>query len=425
MKKTWALIAAINAVVLYNALVHDTDAGYDAKDHLDYAVCLSEGRLPGPECSAEYYSPPLPYVPAALWHRVARGREATARAGLVANVGWSLAICWLVVALCRLRFPAGSPQELWSLALLGCLPVYYRTLAMLRGEPALAAMLLAAAYLVERKKPPLWSGAVFGLALLCRQWAVFALPALAWGAKKTRAAGLFLAAAVLVGGWFYASLRARYGSAAQWARQPEPPQTAASVAKRLLGFDIGAIIDPLGCYRVNEVWPVLYADTWTDAQGYFLIYGVDEAGRHVYGSDLIRSEDWLRAGNYQALRPWLALALLLALGPTLAMAWGLWEGFVDRRLAALVAASTLLGLVAWLEIFSPSRGHVIKASYVLQAFPFLALLGGEAAARWPKGARRGLAACCAALFLLSFTRHPSSHGRHSQPLYTPAGSSLQ
>src|SRR5262245_8754319 len=56
------LHAIINGIVLYNVARHDVHVGYDASDHLGYARTLAQWRLPGPQDSSEFFSPPLPYA---------------------------------------------------------------------------------------------------------------------------------------------------------------------------------------------------------------------------------------------------------------------------------------------------------------------------------------------------------------------------
>lgn len=56
------LLIAINGIVLSNAVRHDPRVGYDAADHLKYIEVLSEYRLPTRSDTAEFFSPPLPYL---------------------------------------------------------------------------------------------------------------------------------------------------------------------------------------------------------------------------------------------------------------------------------------------------------------------------------------------------------------------------
>ncbi len=52
----------INGVVLTNAILHDPNFGPDATHHLTYVATLAKLHLPTQLESAEYYSPPLPYL---------------------------------------------------------------------------------------------------------------------------------------------------------------------------------------------------------------------------------------------------------------------------------------------------------------------------------------------------------------------------
>jgi hypothetical protein len=171
--------------------------------------------------------------------------------------------------------------------------------------------------------------------------------------------------------------------------------------------------DPVRPSFKGQFAPVLYADTWGDYYGYFLLYAYDArgAGRFIPPSDweglLDRDSQppWLvtnrfsrspylgRVNALSLLPTGLALGgLLLGLGCVPRMA-GREEGAVAgvRALAllALVVAVSLIGYVLALLTVpaseipgSPqSMGTTIKASYVLQVFPLLALLAAEAGVR--------------------------------------------
>ena len=51
----------VNGLVLFNAVLHDPTIQYDGEDHLAYISALAQLRLPTPQDSREFFSPPLPY----------------------------------------------------------------------------------------------------------------------------------------------------------------------------------------------------------------------------------------------------------------------------------------------------------------------------------------------------------------------------
>ncbi len=137
-----------------------------------YVDVLSHGRLPGPDESTEFFAAPLPYALPALLYAVGTDRwGVVVKAAQLQNVAWSI----------------GLTLALWTLLLLGTLPVYYKTFAFVRGEP-LAAFLAVVA--VERSLS-IWAsqgarrgqwlglGATLGLLMLAKQWGAFVVVAVA------------------------------------------------------------------------------------------------------------------------------------------------------------------------------------------------------------------------------------------------------
>ena len=54
-----ALVAALAIVAGWNAYKYPSGAGYDVRQHQEYAdLLIHHGELPGPETRSEYYTPP-------------------------------------------------------------------------------------------------------------------------------------------------------------------------------------------------------------------------------------------------------------------------------------------------------------------------------------------------------------------------------
>ena len=161
-----ALLGLLGAVALWNAFVYPPMGGFDAREHIDYAHGVLDGRLP---TGGAYYTPPGFYVAAALAIRLGEelGMTEPERAALFLNVLCVVGSGLLVLALARLLLP-GRPLARWSaLAFFICCPVVLKTSAMFHPQPL--AMLLAllafwiTARMIVRCDYRLWSW--FGLAL--------------------------------------------------------------------------------------------------------------------------------------------------------------------------------------------------------------------------------------------------------------------
>src|SRR5688572_20223038 len=184
----WAVIAlyiAINGVVFYNARRHDPGIGYDSDAHLHYLITLSEGRLPTRDDTGEFFSPPLPYVPGAIAMALGKGPECSFKIAQYAQFGFSLVLTFFLLQICGLIRKNDDRLGLLALLCLGMIPAYYKTFAMIRGEPLLATLAVVAAYVAIRtfaacSRMPVAGAIVLGLMLggaaISRQWGIFLIP---------------------------------------------------------------------------------------------------------------------------------------------------------------------------------------------------------------------------------------------------------
>ncbi len=412
----------VNGLVFVNAYLHDPHIGYDTRQHLRYVQALSEGRLPTPEDSDEYFSPPLPYaLPALLMVAAGMDLTAAAQSAQYVNVLLSIGLTLYLIKACHL-LSASSALKLGALAFLGILPVYYKTFAFVRGEPYVvffSVLILYYALLVSvRKQFTLANAALLGLSMggcaLSRQWGILLLPAVflffvlqwirlpRWRPAIARTFGLCLVLVAATSGWFYVSLYARFDSMAAFNRDPA---ARFSLANQPLEFYVGLDLQALFTMPVRPNFPnqfpsIFYADVWGDYWGYFSVYGRDtRAGTFLDGPALYRvlsqdgHPDWLET-NYETQGAYLGRVNLVSLFPTaiaiisLAMgAVGLVKRWRDRALMAgewdtyaflLLAIGTVMAGYLWFLIMypSPGKGDTIKASFVLHIFPYVALLVG-------------------------------------------------
>ncbi len=444
---------AINLIVLLNAILHDPRFGYDAPGHIAYVKTLADRRLPTPADSHEFFSPPLPYVPAAIAWKLFDGASSEGRqiaalktAQLVQFLG-SIVTCWSVLAIAKL-IRADRWMALASLIALGMVPAYYRTFAMVRGEPMMVALLMLGTYHALRcfavDRPTVIRAGVAGLflggAMLSRQWALLALPALAlvgvWRLvvdSETRrptfvAALVILVTSATVGGWFYVHLHQEYGSMRAFNRAPEEEleskesDVSPSVFRSLLHAPVRH------AYQDHPAW-LFYADTWGDYWRYFLISARDQKGRlvkSVQTDRLVRSGK-AKSSNSFTMPAYLGRVCVVSIVPSVfllsGLGFGLWQlktwrtkqfpvsagcpgtvtpdprphgdesrvseydaqtpepcgGACVLPVIAMMTVTSLAGYVWFVWTYPNDHLDTVKASYMLQILPLLAI---SAAAMW-------------------------------------------
>lgn len=201
----------------------------------------------------------------------------------VAECVISLGLNFYLVKLCDLIRPAVCHLKVTSLALLGMLPVYYKTFSFVRGEPLLAFLSVLAAYItlmVFVKKRggranTIALGVCLGLLILTRQWGLFLLPAcivfvaiLMLKRKQERSCllkdvVLSLALAVVAGGWFYGYPYKEFGTATVFNRPPRPTFSFSNQPTEYyfgLGLD-KLFTDPVRRSFPNRCPPIFYSET--------------------------------------------------------------------------------------------------------------------------------------------------------------------
>jgi hypothetical protein len=415
------ILIAMLVLCLANALLHDPYVGYDVDDHIAYIKSLVQARLPDIEDSDEFFSPPLPYIIPALFHGVFNlSIFLTLKLAQLINVLLALGSALAVLRICN-RVLAGSHQcqNLTLISLLS-LPVFYKSHAFIRAEPYLVFfILLYVEQLINlwkaRVKPAhfsLYSGGLFGAALLSRQWGILVLPAvflfafLLLRVQSERRTRLFVAFTVsgfiafLISGWFYISLWVRFGSLTTFNREPTEHF---SLKNKAVSFYIGGgndrlFSDPIRDSFDNQLLPIFYTETWGDYWQYYLVYGKDLRTQDpIQGDRLFRAlqEDplptWLHTNRYE-IAQYLGRVNLISLIPTgtalLCFACGVmvsirsifnqasYSDSLHIPLFTTIILSTLLGYLWFLIQYPSPDGDTIKATYVLQIFPFIALLIG-------------------------------------------------
>jgi len=259
-------------------------------------------------------------------------------------------------------------------------------------------------------------GLLLGLCILSRQWAFFLFPAFALVALITKrhiamlkCAAISGVIALLVGGWFYGLLLARYGTVIAFNRDPQP---GSLFATQPLNFYASLPARELftrptrGAFP-NALLPIFYTETWGDYWGYF---SSDRAG------DPPPRQRYLGRVNAVSVMP---TALLLT-----GVAFGLWcvvriirtrdAADVPSLLYATCAAVILWSAIGygWFLLRYPDRtgdGDTVKATYMLHAFPLLAILAATVLTR-VRG--RALWVCAGLLVVVMIHNLPAMVTRH-------------
>lgn len=413
-----ALYAAINLLVLVNALLHSPYVGYDIPEHLKNVTAISQFHLPIKGESREYYSPPLPYVIPAIAMLAGANTWWAGKVGQVVNIFLSLATTWYLLRLCEQIFPGDSRFKLFSLGLLGMMPVYYKTFAQMRGEPYLAFLVIFIFFLSaqvfiakdDRPRNLFMLGLALGLAVLARQWGFFLFPGLIctvllltradvlrWK-TNLRSLAVIFGLAFLVGSWFYLFLYSQYGTFAAYGLQPQAGNQFANKLDSLTGTDNGKLfIDPVRPSLGNHFFPVMYSDFWGDYHAYFLI-SIKNKKTDEFMSG-VQLEKWMNKTkgelpgwiitNRYTFNSYLGRVNIVSIPPTLLLLCGFFYTFYAIYQFLREPGnpqSAQLGLLGFTTLFTvggymlfvlrypiSGDGDILKATYLMQAFPLIAL----------------------------------------------------
>jgi hypothetical protein len=441
-----SLLVLVNGLALFNAVYHPPRVAFDANAHIWYVETVAAGRLPTMADTYEAFSPPLSYLPPAV--PLALGwvdADGAAKVAQWLNVLYSIGATLLLVRLCGLIAPEDGVLPRTALLLLASMPAYYKTVAFIRPEPllmvfSLAALLLAARLFALREPTPrgtLALGAVLGLAGLTRHQGLFLLCALiagglaaALGRPESRRAlvkatlGTAVVAS-LVGGWYYPVATLGTGPFL-FHQENRGLKPLSAHPEFFLGTGDGVLFsDPVRPAIQNHLVPKLYAEFWGDQECFFLVCG-SARGEPFWGARLenawAKRRAWLRT-NRERMGRYLGRVNLLAVLPTVlllggvalglgAFARGLSSGAAaGERILGLVvlsACAIVLGYLVFLTLFyRTSSGGMIKASYLLPAYPMVALAGAALLGRIRERSRAVHAVALAAIIVVSLHNGPA------------------
>jgi hypothetical protein len=418
------LFFLINLFVSINAILHNPYQGYDAADHINYIKAFAfKKEIPSCADTDMCYFPPLPYLLPAIV--LSTGRitlwEAAKLAQLL-NIFLSLSLTYYLLKICDLLDPKNIIFKFSSLAMLGILPVYYKSFSLIRGETYLPLLFVFIVYQVlsiyfvkgNTAANLVLLGLAVGLSILARQWGLLILPAIFIFAvyaaftdhSKFRLSISMLGACILlpilVAGGYYLIMFQRLGSLTAWDRRPSNPSLSALPKEFYFGIGSGKLFtDPIRPSFSNQFPAIFYSDIWGDYSAYFLVYAKDKrSGEYIISKYLELMiltgqplPDWIDTNRY-TINGYLGRVNFVSLLPSAIFAAGFIYAFIlfVRSLINNPVDNWVLGLTFFTIIVISSMagygwyllryqnqgqaGDLIKATHMLQIFPFMSLLAG-------------------------------------------------
>jgi hypothetical protein len=405
-------LTAFAVLLGWNAYHYEWLRAYDAWNGSQYVAAVREhGRLPKPDESGVWHTPPLFFSLAALIEAAAEklswpNEPQRLVQGVSAVAAWATAVFAFLIA--RELFPRSRPAQLGALGFAALMPVLVRAGAMYHPEPLATALAAAAMFLAVRwlaRDRVEWGAAVvvgvlFALAMLTRTWALGpAIVVVLAFLVRRRSAGVAAAAVVaaLTAPWFVHQ-QLEHGSPVAFSREaPEqswldrrdqPYYTTLALPEVFTGA-------PYEPQFLNRLWPTLYTDWWGD---YWRYYEVPEPMTHAPPR---LPDEYHRP---RLLQSWIGLLpSVLIVGGFAGLAWTAYR----RRAGALAVllASPVVVFVHWLvfqQTYPAPDGDTLKAVYLLNAVVPLAVCGGWALAALLRGGRLVFAAALLLLLGLAY-----------------------
>ena len=306
--------------------------------------------------------------------------------------------------------------------MLGILPVYYKSFSLIRGETYLPLLFVfivfqvLSIFLREGKTLPnlILLGLAVGLSILARQWGLLVLPAIfmfaAYAALKDHSKiklaismmGVCILIPMLVAGWYYLIMFQRLGSLTAWDRQASSLSLSSLPMEFYFGTGSGKLFtDPIRPSFSNQFPAIFYSDTWGDYSAYFLVYAKDKTtGEYIISKYLEKMiltnkalPDSIETNRY-TINSYLGRVNFVSLFPSAIFAAGFIYALllILRSLTNQTASNQISGLTIFTLIVLSSMagygwyllryqnqgqaGDLIKATHMLQIFPFMGLLAG-------------------------------------------------
>ncbi|MCJ7579773.1 MAG: hypothetical protein MUP98_04470, partial [Candidatus Aminicenantes bacterium] len=368
----------------------------------------------------EFFSPPLLFIfPSLLMALFHTDILVAAKLAQFINVLLSLGVTLTLISICNIVQRNSNSLQIASLAFLGILPVYYKSMAFVRGEPysiflaVLSVKILLEILIREQRSfaKALTLGICIGLLLLTRQWVFFLLPAMiitvVIDALKhseripdyLKMSVVSLMVILIISSWFYIHLFISAGSPMAFNRAAADQLNLSNQPRAFyLGRGSGKLFtDPVRESFPRQFIPIFYSEIWGDYWCYFSVFGWDSRESVYVAGDLLtnyvtKAPEWLTTNRY-TMGAYLGRVNLVSIMPTLLAILGFCSGFIafchvllykgataenmGSSFFMLLILSSILGYLWFhLEYPVPGEGDTIKATYMLQIFPFIALLTG-------------------------------------------------
>ena len=385
-----ALIAALALVAGWNAYKYPSGAGYDVRQHQEYAdLLIHHGEIPGAGTRSEYYTPPGFYALAGVATLIGEHVHAgdPHKLGQVLNWLVLLATAGVLWLLARELFPGRLWVQLGALAFFCFLPVVLRVGAMFHPEPlsmllTAVALLLAARLLVQPGyswQLAVATGVALGLGQLVRAFSLWTFAAVVVAlavARAWRPLVVVVLATVVVASPWYIRQAIKYGDPVFDRPTRNEPIWDRRPARFYVGLGLPQVFsDPIRPHFLNEAIPTTYSDVWGD---YFDVWRGNRERQSFVGllPTLLAVAGWL-----------LLLARSVRAPPRLAV--------------ALLPGLGLLGYLYFTVSYPTPDGDVLKASYMLTTAPAWALGFGYALDRLPGRLRSVVAGVLAASALVA------------------------
>lgn len=387
-----AILLALAAAAVWNALTYPSIGGYDAQEYITYARDLVEhGALPAGGVGA-YYTPPGYMALAGIAGSLGRALDVhdPDHLGQLLNASAVVGTAVLVLLLARTLWPARPVTWLAAVGFFAFFPTVLKTGAMFHPEPLgmliTAGALLVLAHMV-RARAYSWKfavplGLLLGAGQLVRAWslwmvavATIVLVAAALGDRSVRrsalgATAIALVLAAIVPAPWYVHQATHYSNPVF----DRPQEDEFLLARRPLAFYVDARFPDI----IRQPWqgafndrflPVFYAETWGDYFGIWS-WGPGRGDR----TDEIDSS-LARQSALGLIPTALALTGLLAL---LGLAIARPREDPARLVAALPPVLALLSVLYLAVAYPTSDGDTIKGTYALAAVPAFGLCFGFA-----------------------------------------------
>jgi hypothetical protein len=369
-------IAVLALVAGWNAYKYPSGAGYDVRQHREYAdLLIHHGQIPGPETRSEYYTPPVFYALAGIATVIGEHVHSGDPHKLGQVLNWLVLVATAVVLwlLARELFPGRPWLQLSALAFFCFLPVVLRVGAMFHPEPLsmlLCALALLLATRMLGRREYAWhfavaTGVALGLAQLVRAFSLwtFAAVVIAFAvARAWRPLAIIVAVTAVVTAPWYIRQAVEYGNpvfdrptknGAIWSRRPACFYVCLGTPE--------VVTDPIRPHFRNEAIPTTYSEIWGD---YFGVWRGDRQRQSILGL----------LPTLLAVVGWLVLLVRSRGDPV-------------RLPVALLPGLGLLGYLYFTVSYPTADGDVLKASYMLTTAPAWALAFGYAIDRLPSRMR--------------------------------------